>query len=419
MWKKIFNLKFWLPVLVLGLGAGITFALLKNKPTAHKKPNIQRGTLVEVMEATLSNPQIEIRTHGRVRAAQKVVLSARTGGEVIWISPNLNEGRFFEKDEVLLSIGIRQSQSRLKAPFNGVVQVKNVDLGQYVNPGTQLATLLGSDHAEIVIDLPMGRLDWLPRQLPPEQNIGAASGGNQYQIPAEVSLAGMNSASVWPVMVKRHLLELTPRGMMVQLIAEAKDPFRLKNLHETQKNENFGSAVVQIRNLGSVKTEIPDKPQFSNIPLFVGAFVDVRIPGRQLENVFKVPAQALRDRDTIWIVSEKLDPDSVTGALELQVRRVQIAHLDQDNVFISKGIKPGERIIISPIKGAANGLKIRIAGNSKKSGKQIVGGNKKKWQGHEGKRKRPEGQGNRPESGTKDSRNKRAEQNEEAHKESQ
>jgi hypothetical protein len=135
--------------------------------------------------------------------------------------------------------------------------------------------------------------------------------------------------------------------------------------------------------------------------------------------VFKVPAQALRDRDTIWIVSEKLDPDSVTGALELQVRRVQIAHLDQDNVFISKGIKPGERIIISPIKGAANGLKIRIAGNSKKSGKQIIDGNKNKWQGHEGKRKRPEGQGNRPESGTKDSRNKRAEQNEEAHKESQ
>ena len=89
----------------------------------------------------MSNPQIEVRTHGRVKAAQKVVLSARIGGEVIWISPNLSEGSFFKKNDLLLSIGIRQSQSRLKAPFNGVVQMKNVDLGQYVNPGSQLATL--------------------------------------------------------------------------------------------------------------------------------------------------------------------------------------------------------------------------------------------------------------------------------------
>ena len=95
MWKKLFILKFWLPVLVLGIGAGVTVALLKNKPKALKKPNFQRGTLVEVMEAKLSNPQIEVRTHGRVRAAKKIILSARIGGEVIWIGPKMNEGSFF------------------------------------------------------------------------------------------------------------------------------------------------------------------------------------------------------------------------------------------------------------------------------------------------------------------------------------
>ncbi len=49
------------------------------------------------MEATLSNPQIEVRTHGRVRAAKKIILSARIGGEVIWIGPKMNEGSFFKK----------------------------------------------------------------------------------------------------------------------------------------------------------------------------------------------------------------------------------------------------------------------------------------------------------------------------------
>ena len=89
MWEKIFNLKFWLPILILCLGAGITMALLKNKPAARKKPNFQRGKLVDIIEAKFSNPQIEVRTHGRVREAQKVFLSARISGEVLWISPNL------------------------------------------------------------------------------------------------------------------------------------------------------------------------------------------------------------------------------------------------------------------------------------------------------------------------------------------
>ena len=360
MWKKIFNLKFWLPVLVLFLGVGITMALLKNKPTARKKSNFQRGTLVTVIEAKLSNPQIEVRTHGRVQAAQKVVLSARIGGEVIWISPNLSEGSFFKKNELLLSIGIRQSQSSLKAPFDGVVQLKNIDLGQYVNPGTQLATLIGSDHAEVVIDLPMSRLEWLPKQVPNElpanskEKVAKQSTiTNQYQLPAEISLAGISSASAWPAVVKRQLLELTPRGMMVQLIAEVKDPFQLKIALEQNDKEILGKGAV-IKKIETFKKEIPEKEEFFKIPLFIGSFVDVKIPGRQLTDVVQIPAKALRDRDTVWIVVNK----------QLQIRNVKIAHIDLDNVYISGGLTIGEKIVISPIKGASKGLKVRIAGDN-------------------------------------------------------
>jgi multidrug efflux pump subunit AcrA (membrane-fusion protein) len=360
MWKKIFNLKFWLPILVLSLGAGITMTLLKNKPSARKKSNFQRGTLVEVLEAELSNPQIEVRTHGRVQAAQKVVLSARIGGEVIWISPNLSEGSFFKKNELLLSIGIRQSQSSLKAPFDGVVQLKNVDLGQYVNPGTQLATLIGSDHAEVVIDLPMSRLEWLPKQLPKDLTANSTEKGskqstitNQYQIPAEISLAGISSASAWPVVVKRQLLELTPRGMMVQLIAEVRDPFQLKISLEQNDKEQSGNGAVKIKKIDTFKKEISEKEDFFKIPLFIGSFVEVKIPGRQLADVIQIPAKALRDRDTVWVVVNK----------QLQIRNVKIAHIDLDNVYISGGVKIGEKIVISPIKGASKGLKVRIAGD--------------------------------------------------------
>ena len=59
MWKKLINLKFWIPLFLIGIGAGLTFEMIKNKPKARKKPNFKKGKLVEVMEASLSNPIIE------------------------------------------------------------------------------------------------------------------------------------------------------------------------------------------------------------------------------------------------------------------------------------------------------------------------------------------------------------------------
>ena len=136
------------------------------------------------------------------------------------------------------------------------------------------------------------------------------------------------------------------------------------------------------------KLEIPVIRQVTNIPLFLGAFVDVVIPGRQLENVVHIPAKALRDRDTVWIVSEE----------KIQVRNVKIAHVDFDDVYLSGGIRIGEKIITSPVKGAANGMKVQFAGMKRKDGKRKSG---KKFKG--GKRledmgKRKDKKQNFPES---------------------
>ena len=370
MWRALLNLKFWIPVLLIGIGAGFAFEMIKNKPAARKKHNFKRGKLVDVIEANFSNPKIEIRTHGRVSPAQKVAISARTSGEVIWISPKLNEGIFFKKGQHLVSIGIRQSQSRLKAPFNGVVQSKNVDLGQFVNVGTRLATLIGSEFAEVKIDLPISRLNWLPNKSKNE-SAGKIKKGDYYKIPANISLSGINSDIFWPAIIKRHLLELNPRGMMIQLIAEVKDPFLLSNNNRI-KVKNFPKKTYSNSSKNKkFESEYKENKSFSEIPLFVGAFVDVYIPGRQLKDVIQIPTRALRDQDTVWIAMGN----------ELKIRNVKIAHIDLDNVYLSSGVAPGEKIIISPIKGAANGLKIKLSKEIK------YGGRKKKENFKKTKRK--------------------------------
>ena len=190
------------------------------------------------------NTQINLNTHGKVRPSKKVIVTARINGSVNWISPLLSEGQFFKDGDLLLTIDA-QSNSNLnytlvKAPFNGVVQSRNVDLGQNVNNGHQLAVLLGSDSAEVISEVPMNRLEWIMNN-----NLNKS---NSYQLSAEISMKIGEMRASWQGTLERHLLELTPNGMMVQLILSIKDPFRL-----------------QFNN---------DEVNKTKIPLFIGSFVD-------------------------------------------------------------------------------------------------------------------------------------------------
>ena len=90
---------------------------------------------------------------------------------------------------------------------------------------------------------------------------------------------------------------------MVQLIAEVNDPFQMKNNSRSKNPQN--SETINLTEKNNDKLEIPVNRQVINIPLFLGAFVDVVIPGRKLENVVHIPAKALRDRDTVWIASQE------------------------------------------------------------------------------------------------------------------
>ena len=67
---------------------------------------------------------------------------------------------------------LSQAQLNLKRtvvprPFNLRVRVKRVDKGQYVRVGQELATVYGTDVAEVIVPLPVAELRWLtiPRRV--------------------------------------------------------------------------------------------------------------------------------------------------------------------------------------------------------------------------------------------------------------
>jgi hypothetical protein len=96
-----------------------------------------------------------------------------------------------------------------------------------------------------------------------------------------------------------------------------------------------------------------DKPGAPGQPaLAIGSFVEVSFTGRTMTDIFVAPRPALRDHNTVWVM---------TADNLLAIRPVQIARLERDEVFISEGLAEGERLILTNLSGAANGMKLRSA----------------------------------------------------------
>ena len=88
-------------------------------------------------------------------------------------------------------------------------------------------------------------------------------------------------------------------------------------------------------------------------PLAVGLFVEAEIQGRKFEGVFVLPRLALRTDtgdDLVYVVDD---------ADRLRFRAVEVLRADREQVVVRGGLEPGERVCVSPMTAAVNGMEVR------------------------------------------------------------
>ena len=86
-------------------------------------------------------------------------------------------------------------------------------------------------------------------------------------------------------------------------------------------------------------------------PLAVGMFVEAEIMGHLVENIFQVPRAALRGKDRLAVV----DADS-----RLRFRRVEVLRKSNGTVLISKGLASGERVSVATLESVVDGMQVRV-----------------------------------------------------------
>ncbi len=206
-------------------------------------------------------------------------------------------------------------RTRVRAPYAGRVRQKQVDRGQYVAPGTPLATVYAVDWVEVRLPIPNAELRYLDlpldyrgeeRRRGPEVILRADFAGTEHE---------------WRGRVVRTEGEIDPKSRMVHVVARVADPY------------GRGDAA--------------DRP-----PLAVGMYVRAEILGRVAEDVVVLPRSALRDDGRLLVVDAEL---------RLRFRDVELLRSTDRDVILRSGVEAGERVCVSPLAVVTDGMQVRLA----------------------------------------------------------
>ncbi len=375
------------PILIILLAIGLTVALVKMRSVPKPLEAAYRGPLVDVLSVAKTSRTVVVQGTGTVQARQDVAITPQVPGRVAAISPDLVVGGQVAAGELLFAIedvdyqlaialargslaqadlelqrienlaklarqewqalnpdsteepdplvvyepqlanaraqrdaaraSLKQAEINLKrtrvvAPFNGYVRSEQVEIGQYLSTGTPVATIVGTDTAEVLVPLPLDELVWI--DVPDR---GASTAGS----PAEVELVAGGEVFRWHGAITRAHGEIDPDNRMAQVVV---------TVDETAAGPNNRSRLLN--------------------RLLPGMFVRVSLQGETVADVLAIPRGAVRDHDTVWLA----DAED-----KLRIRQVDVLRRDRNEVLIRSGLDDGDRIVLTNLSGAADGMLLR------------------------------------------------------------
>lgn len=119
----------------------------------------------------------------------------------------------------------------------------------------------------------------------------------------------------------------------VRWIEDKKNQYREGILHRVVKFEETTRTITVAVRIADPVESLPS----GQLPLVEGMFCEVTIPGRVLANVVRLPAHAVSFENTVFV--------SVAG--RLKTLPVTVGWTEEELVYISSGLNPGDRVIIT------------------------------------------------------------------------
>ena len=200
----------------------------------------------------------------------------------------------------------------IRAPYDGLVRKKNIDIGTVVSPGYLLASVYAIDFVEVKLPVPDEELAFLDIPL------DGSEIGEEHQCSVNLKGSFGGKSVVWSGKIVRMEAEIDPKSRMAVLIGRVSNPYDLSKYQ---------------------------------IPLRVGQFVEAEIIGREYKNLYQVNRELINNNALVTIDMKDTTLDFTT---------VNVLRYVEDSALLDYGLKDGIQICLTNLDIMYDGMKVRM-----------------------------------------------------------
>lgn len=277
----------------------------KGQLLARIDPNDYEAALIEA-ESNLASAHASLeleQAQGRVAEEEWKNISGTKPSELGLRRPQLRQEQARVKAAKAAVKRAKRNLERTEvvAPFDALIDSRNIGLGSYVGTGTELGKLFSSAVADVRLPISASEMQYLN------------ANGVDSQVTLVANMAGQSVS--WPAKIVRSEGVVDTKSRMTYLVAEVNSPYQ----NQTQ-------------------------------PLRFGTYVTATIKGIELANAALV-SRRLLDQDNIATLSD----DN-----KLRFKKVTVLRQEARKAVITEGLQTGDRIITTALGYPIEGMDLEL-----------------------------------------------------------
>lgn len=373
---------FIMPLLIIGAAFAGTQVMASMKPEPEEKTEETKALPVLTTPATTETVTLSVSAQGEVQPRTQINLVPQVSGVLTYMSPNFIEGGAFRKGELLARVDPAEYELRVVQAKANIAQAETVlvrersesdiarkdwdELGDGSAPSALTLREPQMAEASARLEAAKAQLGEAELQLARTSIYAPFSGrviGRDINAGAYVrtaqSLGEIYSSDIMDVRLPLTNQDLGRAGLTAGYSAA-----RGKGIPVTLSADvagiqaNWTAEIVRTDSRFDPKTrvlyayaEVRNPFAKSTTPLVPGTFVEAKVTGEDVEQAVIIPRNGLRGSDRVFIA--KSDET-------LEIRKVTVRASDREKAVILSGLSAGEKVIVSPIRGPADGMKIDV-----------------------------------------------------------
>lgn len=369
---------FIIPILIVLLGAGSMVALVNAGGTEERSEPELVPLKVDILEVSIGALNSKIYTSGVVQPSQQINLIPQVNGRIVQVADGLQSGRRFAKGDIIAQIEKTEYRLSLRQEKARVGQAK---LNLSVEEGRQTSAqrewdILGKEGKAPELTSRRPHLELM------KANLDAANASKER---AELNLARTTLYAPFNAIVKQEQLDVgqvvggSPVGILqgtdaffvrasipISRLAELELPNGSQQGSEVQVtfSPSPGVSLVKQGRITQLEGELDPQVRTANVlieiakpldedelPLLLGAYVNVEITGKMFENTSRIPNTALHEGKYVLIA----DQDN-----KLARKDVTVGWMEHEEVILLSGLEAGDRIVLTSMSYSLYGSPLEI-----------------------------------------------------------